>query len=351
MTRWPFFLVFLVPWLLAPATGRAALSEAQARQLLVAWIEADRPDLGHGCLRVAASQYVNGGYTVALDASACVGAPLAGKRWRIDAATTEVFVENAQGKYVLPPSAAGRGALANLAFAAGHPELLPEGARVIEYAPLGPDKPQRAYVLWMVNPTRQPHEKGENYTCPDYSRGSSWSGPTRLSLLDTGSGSLRNTIRVEDPLAETDSFDVPYRIPGTESFAYFVPEGSGRDREGRPQLLRLRDLDGDGAAREFFLATTGSCMLTLYAVFGYDAAEDAVAAMPVTLASTTQGKTETGQVAWLNFWPVKTGGRQGRYRWEVDLRGRAGCLERYDVAFEPASGRFVGRLAISDCQE
>jgi len=42
---------------------------------------------------------------------------------------------------------------------------------------------------------------------------------------------------------------------------------------------------------------------------------------------------------------------KGRSQWEVDLRGRAGCLERYALAYDPAQGRFAGRLTASDCQD
>jgi hypothetical protein len=115
--------------------------------------------------------------------------------------------------------------------------------------------------------------------------------------------------------------------------------------------LHLRDLDGDGAAREFSLASAGNCMLLLYAVFGYDPATDTVAARPVALTTrTADGKTETGESAWLNFWPVGTGGQGGRFQWEVDTRGRAGCLERYAIGFNKARQQFTGTLTVTDCQ-
>src|ERR1700754_2243212 len=76
---------------------------------------------------------------------------------------------------------------------------LPPGALVVETRPLelGENK-HRAFVLWMLKPTKNPREDSEMYTCPEETRGSYYSGPTRVSLVDTASRRVINTIKVNE---------------------------------------------------------------------------------------------------------------------------------------------------------
>jgi hypothetical protein len=346
-----FLLTFLALALASPAL--AAMDEAEARSLLMAWIKANDPAKA-ACVQAQPGQYANGGYAFTLTGAGCPAGAPAGERWRIDAWTSEVFVDSGTGRFTIPPAVRDKGSLANVALAARHPGLLPEGARIVEYQPLGASAPDRAYLLWMLSPTRQERQKDDTvYTCPDYSRGSCLSGPTRLTLLDTRTGKARNTLKIKDPTGDGDTFDLPFRIPDRKdySFTYQVPEGAGKAREGRPKLLRLLDYTGDGAALEFYLASSGNCMLTLYGVFGYSRARDEVVQYPVELTVTAKGKKpETSRTQWLNFWPLPTLKSGGAFGWEVDTSGRGGCLERYDIRFDEAKETFTGTLKISKCE-
>lgn len=338
--------------LLSPLAAQASLSAQDAARMLLTWLEAAHPQAsGQNGFTVTSNVFRNGGYTITVDTPGGKERAPQKRRWRIDANTTEVFAENDNGKFVVPTTVAQHGPLANVAVLAGRANLLPKEAKIIEYASLAPAVPDRAYLLWMLAPKRVVHDKGEVYTCPDRSRGSYWSGPTRLSLLDTGKGVLLNTIPIRDPMEEADRFDLPYSIPATQGFPYVVPEGAGKEKEGRPALLSLRDANGDGKPLEFYLASSDNCMLMLYAVFGYAPAKDAVMQYPVLLTSSEKGKKSQETTDWLNFWPLQAGMRKGRYAWEVDLRGRAGCLERYAVGYNGAQQRFEGTLTLSDCQE
>lgn len=338
--------------LLSPLTAQASLSAQDAARMLLSWLDAAQPQASsQQSLAVTSNVFRNGGYTITVDTDGCKECAPQKRRWRIDAYTTEVFAENDNGKFVVPETVTQRGPLANVAAFAGKTDLLPKEAKVIEYASLAPAVPDRGYVLWMLAPQRVAHDKGEVYTCPDRSRGSYWSGPTRLSLLDTRNGVLLNTIPIRDPMEEADRFDLPYLIPATQGFPYVVPEGSGKEKEGRPALLHLRDANGDGKPLEFYLACAENCMLMLYAVFGYDPGKDAVVRYPVLLTTAEKGKQRQETTGWLNFWPLQAGMQKGRYAWEVDLRGRAGCLERYALAYNGARQRFEGKLTLSDCQE
>jgi hypothetical protein len=347
-----FVLCTLIFTILAPHAAVASLSPQEATRLLLAWMKAATPEISEKkCLAVTSSVFRNGGYTSTIDAAGCKTMTPEKRRWRIDAYTTEVFVENDQGKFVVPTTTKENGPLVNVAFALGKADLLPKKAKIIEYASLAPTVPDRAYVLWMLAPERVAHDKGESYTCPDRSRGSYWSGPTRLSLIDTRNAVLLSTIPISDPMGEADSFDLPYSIPASQGFPYVVPEGSGEDKEGRPALLHLRDYNGDGKPLEFYLASADNCMLMLYAVFGYDPGKDAAVQYSVHLTSDESGKKNQETTSWINFWPLQTGMQKGRYAWDVDFRGRAGCLERYAVEYNGARQRFEGTLTLSDCQQ
>ncbi|GFK94703.1 hypothetical protein NNJEOMEG_02550 [Fundidesulfovibrio magnetotacticus] len=344
-------LTLLAVLVCTPAASRAALTQEQAAPLLLAWIAAQQPGLTTGCLKAVSSQYKNGGFTVTVEAQACgPQAQEAAGQWRIDALTTEVFKARPDGRFAVPPQAQGRPAWVNTAVLAGREASLPPKARVIEATPV-PGVQGRAYVLWMDDPKRQEHPRDEEYTCPDYSRGSSWSGPARLSLVDVGTGATRNTLKIADPLEDRDTFDLPWRIPAGPEFAYFVPEPAGKDRAGRPEILRLRDLDGDGQAREFHLSSAGNCMLMLSSVFGYDAARDEAVQYPVDLAvRRDKAAPKASETTWLNFWPLRKEPGPNGWRWEVDTRGRAGCLERFAVRPVREARRFQGELSVQQCE-
>jgi hypothetical protein len=64
---------------------------------------------------------------------------------------------------------------------------LPSDAVVIEEQSLQPQGyGDRTLILWMMKPERHPNEYSpdDSYTCPDKTRGSYYSGPTRVSLIN-----------------------------------------------------------------------------------------------------------------------------------------------------------------------
>ena len=73
-------------------------------------------------------------------------------------------------------------------------KLLPPDARIIEVANLAvAGHRPRALVLWMRNPKRVVRQ-GSMY-CGDYVYGDYWTGPTRLSLIDSALPKLINLAR------------------------------------------------------------------------------------------------------------------------------------------------------------
>src|ERR1700753_2632705 len=85
----------------------------------------------------------------------------------------------------------------SFAFAAQAQNMypLPPGAKIIETQAV---KPNRALVLWMIDPKKNPRMGGTDdiYSCPDYTRGSYYEGKTRVSLINTKAQSVINTIEI-----------------------------------------------------------------------------------------------------------------------------------------------------------
>ena len=109
-------------------------------------------------------------------------------------------------------------ALMQSAFGQTKPVGLPASAVVIESRQI---KPGRAIVLWMIQPERNEKDPTDPlYTCPDFTRGSHYSGPTRVSLVDEASGKIINTVKVASNPDE-DRFDIPFLI---ERRYYSVPQ-------------------------------------------------------------------------------------------------------------------------------
>ena len=120
------------------------------------------------------------------------------------------------------------------------PYGLPAGAQIIEVQPLQSMKhPHRALVLWMQSPLKVPRDNPDDpYTCPEYTRGSHYSGATRVSLVDQQTKKIINTIKILNFQGD-DTFDIPYRI---ESGLYYHVSGVPKGQEGKPTIMWLQRL-------------------------------------------------------------------------------------------------------------
>jgi len=161
---------------------------------------------------------------------------------------------------------------------------LPAGAVVIEREAIPASAhTERELVLWMISSEK--HDRGSYseknpYMCPERTRGSYFSGPTRISLVDTGSGKTINTVVLRSSVDEADTFDVPYRI--LADWPYLVP-GTPKDAEGKPHLLALRDLNGDGLALETAFFEAIACMGLPSTLIGSSPRQDKVIQYQVEL--------------------------------------------------------------------
>jgi hypothetical protein len=228
----------------------------------------------------------------------------------------------------------------------GTAQPFPEGALIVEQRNL-PKVSNRALVLWMLKPHRsEPIPEDDPYTCPDETRGSAYTGPTRVSLVNVATGGIINTIEIRDPhFPEKDSFDIPYEMrPG---YYYLVKPAHG-GKAGKPTILNYRDYNGDGEAAGFVLYDAPFCMGLQTALVGYSRRQDRVLQYPLDVKFTRGKESWREESLWLEYIFSKKPVAPGHYRFEVDYRGRGGSLLLYDVIYDKASERFHGTCVVTD---
>ena len=223
------------------------------------------------------------------------------------------------------------------------PYGLPAGARVVEEQTLdlGGEK-KRALILWMLRPKQYPRDSVEFYTCPEETRGSFYRGPVRVSLVDAGTRRVINTLKVLQEYSHgEDEFDLPYRI---KAGGYYQVEGAAEGSEGRPTIMWLRDYNGDGRAHEFALFDALACMGLETALFGYSERQDRVIQYPLSLESEYAGKKTRESLTWVDYLFSRKPESPGRWKFEIDYRGRGGTLDSYDVRYNEQAERFEGTV-------
>jgi hypothetical protein len=231
---------------------------------------------------------------------------------------------------------------------------LPKGAVIIERAQVARSvHPDRELLLWMISPER--HDRGEStwYSCPERTQGSYYRGPTRISLVDAAAKKIINTISLKHGGDNADSFDIPYRI--LADFYYIVP-GRAKGAEGKPALLSLRDINGDGLPLEASFFEAEACMGLLTTTIGYSPHQDKVIQYEVELKCRTQkfiegrGKVATGDAAttttavWVDYLFSEKPSKPAHWSYKIDYTGRGGTLDTYSVHYDPAREKFFGTL-------
>lgn len=223
---------------------------------------------------------------------------------------------------------------------------LPKDARVIETRNVPSAlHPNRTLVLWMVNPNKNPtnYAWDEIYSCPEQTRGSHYSGPTRVSLIDSTSGKVINTIKILTG-DEEDSFDLPYAI--RKGYYYRVPAMVKTGIEAKPNLIWLKDYIGDGKALEFALFDAVACMGLQTTLVGYSDKQDRVIQYPVKL-DVVEGTKHSERVSpWADYLFNQKPRRPGYWKYEIDYRGRGGSLDNWEVRYNSAREKFEGTLIV-----
>lgn len=223
---------------------------------------------------------------------------------------------------------------------------LPPEARLIETAPLkSVRRPNRALLLWMLNPTDNPREAGDDvYTCPDKTRGHFFSGPTRVSLVDTRTQKLLNTIEIKQDYAlGDDSFDIPYKIH--KGSYYQVPQGR-EGEEGKPVIMSLKDVNGDGRVQEFVLYDALNCAAVQTTLIGYSERQDKVLQYPVELVIEEPGERSTENNPWVDHLFRQKPISAGAWKYETDYRGQDGTLNQYEIRYDRLEEKFKGKVIV-----
>ena len=235
---------------------------------------------------------------------------------------------------------------------------LPANAQVIERVPIPSEiHKNRELILWMISPQRHdrgPYSATHAYTCPETTTGSYYSGPTRLSVSDTVTHRLISTEPIQHKGRGPDTFNLPYRIlPGLYQVPG-VPEGT----EGKPALLALRDINGDGKPLEtpFFEADSCASLQTL--LMGYSFKQDRVLRYELEMRVTDylmlgedggnkivqNGDSETTTTTWVEGFFARAQTEPGHWKFEQDMREYNYPLLQYDIHFDADREIFTGTL-------
>jgi hypothetical protein len=201
----------------------------------------------------------------------------------------------------------------------------------------------RTLVLWMLRPKKVPRDTpDEPYTCPEETRGSYYSGPTRVSLVNTKTHRIVNTVIIKPDEADAkDEFDLPYQI---HIGPYYKVLGKLVDGEGEPELMWLGDYNGDGKALEFALYDAVACMGLQTTLVGYSDSQDKVVQYPIYF-KVVEGKNRRTSIShWVDYLFSKPADKPGYWKYEVDYRGRGGTLDKYEMRYDTRLERFEGML-------
>lgn len=221
---------------------------------------------------------------------------------------------------------------------------IPQSAVVIESQKLTTaGYPNRMLVIWMLNPKKNPtgYTANDIYTCPDQSRGSHYSGPTRVALVDTATMKVINTVKISVDETE-DSFDVPYAI--RKGYYYRVAPATRRGVEAKPNIIWLQDYNGDGKALEFAFLEAEACMGLQTTLVGYSEKQDRVIQYPIRLEIVEGTKHSQRTSLWADYLFNQKPQRPGYWKYEIDYRGRAGTLDKWEVRYNPKLEQFEGKL-------
>jgi hypothetical protein len=221
---------------------------------------------------------------------------------------------------------------------------LPYGAKIIETRAItAKSHPHRALILWMINPEKTPREPADEiYTCPEYTRGHYYNGPTRVSLVDLTTNKIINTIKVKSDADEHDHFEVPYKI--LRGY-YRVP---GQRKEAKPVILSLTDFNGDGKAHEFVLYDAVNCMTILTALIGYSETQDKVMQYQTVLKTIEDKKPKAETVGWVDHLFQQRPNKRGVWKYSIDYRGRGGSQDQYKIRYNTKLERFEGTLTFQE---
>ena len=202
----------------------------------------------------------------------------------------------------------------------------------------------------MKSPKKVPSDYGseEVIPCPYQTRGSYYSGPTRVSLVNSATNAIINTVKIEGDSIEGEgdegALDVPYAI--RKGYYYHVAAPVRRTVEAKPTIMWLRDYNGDGRTLEFALFDAPACMGLQTTLIGYSEQQDRVIQYQINL-DVIEGTKQSHRTAfWADYLFDKKPVRRGYWKYEVDYTGRGGTLDTWEVRYNRVRERFEGKVII-----
>lgn len=212
---------------------------------------------------------------------------------------------------------------------------IPNNAVIVETRAL--PVPSRSFVLWMLHPKRHEDTIVDGvYTCPDQTMGHYLEGPTRVSLVNTASRRVINTVPVRFDWAKDDKFFVPYRIA---SYFYSVRPSAGEE-EGKPQIPSLADITGEGEATQFALFDAQNCSIVATTIYGFSRKRDVVVQYLFDITYQQNGKHERVITYWLDHFATEKPESAGYWKYSIDYN--SGDRSTYEIRFDTERETFVG---------
>lgn len=196
--------------------------------------------------------------------------------------------------------------------------------------------PTRSMYLTMLGKERHPRDRKEIYTCPEETRGHYFTGEVMVTLVNRKTKGLINTILIDTNDAENNKLDLPYRI---KRGYYKVPKVD-RYKEGRPIIMDLKDMNGDGLPHEFAIYNALACMGLDTTLIGYSKKQDKVIQYPIEL-KTAKGLSKG---FWADYLFGHEPNKKGVWKYQIDYRGRGGTLDKYTFRYDRARETFLGEL-------
>jgi len=171
-----------------------------------------------------------------------------------------------------------------------------------------------------------------------------------VSLVNSATRNVINTLSVKEEAEE--NFDLPYAI--RRGYYYRVEATVRNGVEAKPTIMWLKDYNGDGKALEFALFNAQACMGLDTTLIGYSEKQDRVVQYPIHLEVIEGARDSTSAIVlrstrdgfWADYLFNKKPLRAGYWKYEIDYRGRAGSLDKWEVRYNRAKEMFEGKLTI-----
>jgi len=85
-------------------------------------------------------------------------------------------------------------------------------------------------------------------------------------------------------------------------------------------------------------------------LLGYSEKQDKVIQYPITLLAETDTSSETNTQLWVDYLFAKKSVAPGHWRFAIDYSGRGGCIDAYDVRYDPETESFKGTFRETECE-